>query len=123
MYDLKLELKLNNKKPRLMARHSGYGRFCYNYALALYQGVKDWTVGSSKKVAAVERVFTNDVKKLPEYQWTNTLSSRVYKITFRHFSEVRSRLFKRLGEFPKFKMKKDGDSFTVDAADWNHAVL
>jgi len=48
MYAIKLELKLNNKKPRLMARHSGYGRFCYNYALALYQGVKDWTVGSSK---------------------------------------------------------------------------
>jgi putative transposase len=44
-------------------------------------------------------------------------------MTFRHFSEARSRLFKGLGEFPKFKTKKDGDSFTVDAADWNHAVL
>ena len=41
----------------------------------------------------------------------------------RHFSEARSRLFKGLGEFHKFKMKKDGDSFTVDSADWNHAVL
>ena len=123
MYGIKLELKLNNTERRLMARHSGYGRFCYNYALPLYQGVKDWTVGSSKKVAAIERVFTNHVKKLPEAQWTNTLSSRVYQITFRHFSEARSRLLKGLGEFPKFKMKKDGDSFTVDAADWNHAVL
>ena len=64
-----------------MARDSGYRRFCYNYALALYQGIKDWTVGSSKKVAAIERVFTNHVKKLPEAQWTNTLSSRVYQIT------------------------------------------
>jgi putative transposase len=44
-------------------------------------------------------------------------------MTFRHFSEARYRLFKGLREFPKFKMKKDGDSFTVDAADWNHAVL
>ena len=41
----------------------------------------------------------------------------------RHFSEARSRLFKGLGEFPKFKMKKDGDSFTVDAANWNYAVV
>ena len=106
-----------------MARDSGYRRFCYNYALALYQGIKDWTVGSSKKVAAIERVFTNHLKKMPEYQSTNTLSSRVYEITFRHFNEACSRLFKGLGEFPKFKMKKDGDSFTVDAADWNHAVL
>jgi putative transposase len=91
--------------------------------LALYQGVKDCTVGSGQKVAAIERVFTNHLKKLPEYQSTNTLSSRVYQFTFRHFSEARSRLFKGLREFPKFKMKKDGDLFTVDAADWNHAVL
>ena len=44
-------------------------------------------------------------------------------MTFRHFSELLSRFFKGLGKFPKFKRKKDGDSFTVDAADWNHAVL
>jgi len=68
MYAIKLKLKLNNKERSLMAGHSGYGRFCYNYALALYQGVKDWTVGSSKKVAALQRVFTNHVKKKPEYQ-------------------------------------------------------
>jgi putative transposase len=73
MYAIKLELKLNNKERTLMARHSGYARFCYNYALALYQGVKDFPGGSSKKVAAIERVFTNHVKKIPEYQWTKTL--------------------------------------------------
>ena len=123
MYAIKLKLKLNHKERRLRARHSGDARFCYNYALALYQGVKDWTVGSSKKVAALERLFTNHVKKRPEYKWSKTLSSRVYQMTFRHFSEARSRLFKGLGEFPKFKTKKDGNSFTVDAADWNHAVL
>jgi putative transposase len=122
MYAIKLELKLNNRERTLMARHSGYARFCYNYALALYQGVKD-IQGSSKKVAAIERVFTNHVKKLPEYQWTNTLSSRVYKTTFRHFGTALSRSFQGLGKFPKFKRKKDGDSFTVDAADWNHAIL
>jgi putative transposase len=79
MYAIKLELKLNHKECTLMARHSGYARFCYNYALALYQGVTSLPGGTSKKVAAIERVFTNHVKKLPQYQWTNTLSSRVYK--------------------------------------------
>jgi putative transposase len=78
MYAIKLKLKLNNKERSLMAPHSGYASFCYNYALALYQGVKYWTVGSSKKVAAIERVFTNALKKLPEYQWSKTLSSRIY---------------------------------------------
>ena len=106
-----------------MARHSGYARFCYNYALSLYQEVKSIPGGSSKKVVVIERVFTNHVKKLSEYQWTKTLFSRVYKMTFRHFNEALSRFFKGLGKFPKFKRKKDGDSFTVDAADWNHSIL
>ncbi|WP_293363272.1 RNA-guided endonuclease TnpB family protein [Microcoleus sp. CAWBG52] len=123
MYAIKRELKLNHKERTLMARHSGYARFCYNYALSLYQGVKEFQGASSKKVAAIERVFTNHVKKLPEYQWTTTLSSRVYKTTFRHFGEALSRCFKGLGKFPRFKRKKDGDSFTVDTADWNHAIL
>lgn len=77
MYAIKLKLKLNNKQRSLMAPYSGCARFCYNYALALYQGVKDGAVGSSKKVAALEIVFTNHVKKRPEYQWSKTLSSRV----------------------------------------------
>ena len=123
MYAIKLELKLNNKEHTLMARHSGYARFCYNYALALYQGVKEFQGGSSKKVAALERVFTNHVKKLPEYKSTKTLFFRISKMTFRHFSGVLSLFFKRLGEFPKFKRKKDDDSFKVDAADWNYAIL
>jgi putative transposase len=86
-------------------------------SLALYQGVKGCPVSNRKKVAAIERVFTSQVKKLREYQWTNTLSSRVYKMTFRHFSEALSRFFKGLGKFPKFKREKDGDSFKVEAAD------
>jgi putative transposase len=44
-------------------------------------------------------------------------------MTFRHFSEALSPFFKGLGESPKFKNKKDGNSFTVDGANWNHAVL
>jgi putative transposase len=43
-------------------------------------------------------------------------------MTFRHFSEALSRFFKGLGKFPKFKRKKDGDSFKVEADGWNHAV-
>ena len=92
MYAIKLELKLNNREQTLMVRHSGYARFCYNYALNLYKNVRDLKGSSSQKVAAIERVFTNHVKKLPEYQWTKTLSSRVYKTTFRHFQEALSRL-------------------------------
>ncbi|MDB9513748.1 transposase [Kamptonema animale CS-326] len=114
MYAIELELKLNHKERTSMARYSGYARFCYNYALALYQGVKDFAGGAtSKKVAAIERVFTNHVNKLPEYQRTSSLSSRVYKMAFRHLSEALFYFFKGVGELFKFTGKKDGDSFTI----------
>jgi hypothetical protein len=57
MYAIKLELKLNNKERTLMARYSGYARFCYNFALSLYLGVQELRVSSSKKVEVVDRWY------------------------------------------------------------------
>ncbi len=58
MYAIKLELKLNNKERTLMARHSGYARFCYNYALSLYQEVKSLPGGRSKKSGGHRKEFS-----------------------------------------------------------------
>ena len=36
MYAIKVELKLNNREKTLMNKHLGFSRFCYNYALSIY---------------------------------------------------------------------------------------
>ncbi|WP_293157230.1 MULTISPECIES: transposase [unclassified Microcoleus] len=116
MYALKLELKLNNAERTLMARHAGYARFCYNLARTLYVGVMDIPISRTRKIAAIKKTFTNFIKKQPEYQWTNTLSSRVYQNAFIAFNNSLERFFKGLSGFPNFKRKKSGDSFTVDSS-------
>ena len=116
MYALKLELKLNNSERTRMARHAGYARFCYNLALTLYLGVMDIKVSRTRKIALIKKTFTNFIKKKPEYQWTNTLSSRVYQNAFIAFNNALERFFKGLSGFPNFKRKKSGDSFTVDSS-------
>ncbi|MEG5018315.1 MULTISPECIES: transposase [unclassified Microcoleus] len=116
MYALKLELKLNNCERTIMARHAGYARFCYNLARTLYLGVMDIKVSRTRKIALIKKTFTNFIKKQPEYQWTNTLSSRVYQNAFRAFNSALERFFNGVSGFPNFKRKKCGDSFTVDSS-------
>jgi putative transposase len=93
MYALKLELKLNNSERTIMARHAGYARFCYNKARTLYLGVMDIKVSRTRKVSLIKKTFTNFIKKQPEYQWTNTLSSRVYQNAFIAFNSALERFF------------------------------
>ncbi|MEQ9667200.1 RNA-guided endonuclease InsQ/TnpB family protein [Coleofasciculus sp. G2-EDA-02] len=116
MYAIKLELKLNNIEQTLMAQHAGFSRLVYNYGLALYQQVMDIKGGVTKKISAIRKVLTNFTKKKPEFTWMNQLSSRVYQNALIALKNALTRFFKGLGEFPKFKRKKDKASFTVDSS-------
>ena len=123
VFAIKLELKLNNVERTLMARHAGFSRMVYNYGLALYSQLdhKEYKGGASKKIAVIKKVLTNYTKKQPEYAWMNELSSKVYQSAFKALLAAFSRFFKGLGEYPKFKRKKDTNSFTV--YDGNGVVL
>jgi putative transposase len=99
-----------------MAQHAGFSRFVYNYGLALYKQVMDIKGGLTKKISAIRKVLTNLTKKKPEFTWMNQLSSRVYQNAFIALKNALTRFFKGFGGFPKFKRKKDGDSFTVDSS-------
>jgi putative transposase len=62
VYAIKVELKLNNSECSLMARHSGYARFCYNLALSIYMGVMDVKVSSSRKLAQIQKLLPTSSK-------------------------------------------------------------
>ena len=79
-------------------------------------GVMDIKVSRTRKIAEIKKTFTNFIKKQPEYQWTNSWSSRVYQNAFRAFNNSLERFFKGLSRFPNFKRKKSGESFTVDSS-------
>ena len=77
---------------------------------------KQYPGSSSKKIDLIKKVFTNHVKTLPQYAWTKALSSRVYQNAFRHLKTAFTRFFKGLGKYPKYKKKKNSNSFTVDSS-------
>lgn len=118
MFSLKLELKLNNKEKTLMAQHAGFSRFVYNYGLALMRMIDHQEIkgSSSYKIDTIKKLFTNHIKKQPEFAWCNNLSSRVYQNAFRDLKTAYSRYFQGLGEQPVFKSRKDKQSFRVESS-------
>ena len=118
MYAIKVELKLNNSEKTLINSHIGFSRFCYNYALSIYNQLdhKQYKGSSSKKIDLIKKIFTNVTKKNPNFAWTSVLSSRVYQNAFRALKSAFSRHWKGLGGLPKFKKKKHPGSFTVDSS-------
>ncbi len=118
MYGIKVELKLNNREKTKMNQNLGFARFCYNYALSLYNQLEPekYSGGSSKKIDLIKKTFTNVTKKNPDFAWTKTLSSRVYQNAFRNLKTAFSRFFQGLGKYPKYKKKKHPGSFTVDSS-------
>ena len=108
MYGIKVELKLNNREKTKMNQNLGFARFCYNYALSLYNQLEPekYSGGSSKKIDLIKKTFTNVTKKNPDFAWTKTLSSRVYQNAFRNLKTAFSRFFEGLGKCPKYKRKQ-----------------
>lgn len=118
MYAIKVELKLNDKEKTLMDCHIGFARFCYNYALSIYNQLdhRKYKGGSSKKIDLIKKVFTNVTKNNPDFSWTKKMSSRVYQNAFRSLKTAFTRYWKGLSKRPVYKKKKHPGSFTVDSS-------
>lgn len=116
MYALKLELKLNNSERSLLAGCAGFSRFVYNFGLSMitqswgFEGVK---AGDSKRLAAIEKIFTQHVKTNLDYAWMKDYPSAIYTSAFRSLKRAFTNWRAGRAHIPKFKSKKRGDSFTV----------
>jgi putative transposase len=116
MYSLKLELKLNNKECSKLAGCAGFARFVYNFGLSMLTsswGFEEIKAGDSKRLSAIEKVFTNHVKTNPDYAWMKNYPSAIYSSTLRNLASAVARWRNGASGFPQFKSKKKGDSFTV----------
>ncbi|NMG19313.1 RNA-guided endonuclease InsQ/TnpB family protein [Brasilonema bromeliae] len=116
MYSLKLELKLNNQEKSKLAGCAGFARFVYNFGLSMltsswdFEGIK---AGDSKRLTAIEKVFTNYVKTNADYTWMKQYPSAIYSSALRNLAKAVERWRKGDSGFPQMKSKRRGDSFTV----------
>jgi len=116
VYSLKLELKLNNKERSKLAGCAGFARFTYNYGLDMlkqswaFVGVK---ATDAQRLAAIEKLFTSEVKTKAEYVWMKEYPSGIYTSALRNLARGVSRWREGVSGFPQMKFKRKGDSFTV----------
>ncbi|NJS12772.1 MAG: helix-turn-helix domain-containing protein, partial [Microcoleus sp. CSU_2_2] len=76
MFAIKRALKLNNREATWMAKHAGFRRVVFNMGLSLRtQMYGEGEFSDSKVINEVKKVLTNYVKKQPECDWMNQLSS------------------------------------------------
>jgi len=116
MYAIKREVKLNNKEASLMRGIAGFKRYVYNYCIDLLVGswkFEDIKVSDSKRIDAIKKIFTQVTMQKPENAWMKKYPSTVYQSAFMDVKDAFARWRKGLGDFPKKKSKKKGDSFTV----------
>ncbi|HEY9872871.1 MAG TPA: RNA-guided endonuclease TnpB family protein [Candidatus Obscuribacterales bacterium] len=104
------KLDLNNEEKTLMAKHAGFSRWVYNWALR--QWIDGCKAGLKPNAATLKKLFTNHVK--PNYPWMKEVSSKVYQYAFMNLKDAFGRFFKKLAEYPKFKKKYHSDSFGLD---------
>jgi putative transposase len=117
MFAIKKALKLNNREATLMAKHAGFRRVVFNMGLSLRtQMYGETQLSDSKIINEVKKVLTNYVKKKPQFNWMNQLSSRVYQNAFIDLKNAFSRYRSGKSEHPRFNRRRDGQSFTVDSS-------
>ena len=76
-----------------MAQCAGYARFVYNYGLSMVNGTCAMTkvnkhgqkvsLSYALRILEAKKLFTDYVKKQPEYVWTSNYSSRIYQSVFK----------------------------------------
>jgi putative transposase len=116
MYSLKQELKLNNKERSLLDGCAGGARLVYNLGLSIltqswqFEGIK---ASDSKRLAEIEKVFTNHVKTKPEYAWIKGDPSAIYSSLLRNLGKAIQGWQLGKSGLTQFKDKKRGDSFTA----------
>jgi len=101
---IKVRLKPNNKQLTKLFQYAGCARFAYNWAIVREQ--ENHKQGN-KFLSDYDLInkFTQ-LKKVPEYEWLNGVSSRVMIQAIRDACNAYRRFFKEQGKCPKFKSKK-----------------
>ena len=119
----KTELKLNNQERTVLRQHAGVARHAWNHALRYTKLILD----VNKTAKAANR---DDIKlKFPsaidlhkwlvanvktEHPWYYDVSKSAPQNALRNLRVAWDRAFKKTAKPPRFKKKKDSQSFTLD---------
>lgn len=107
----KFRIYPNKEQEVVLNKTIGCCRYIYNWGLNLVSEAykKDKTnIGYSKTSAMMTLL-----KKEPELIWLNDVSSVALQQSLRNLERARSRFFKKIAKYPKFKSKRNDRSFRL----------
>jgi len=105
----------NKEQENFIKKSCGSCRFVYNHFLA--EKTKYYNEHKDEKKKELSFIETEHLltllKKDENYYWLNEINSQSLQFSLRNLDSAYKRFFNKQGNFPKFKKKSNGGSFTV----------
>ena len=106
----KFRLYPNENQKILLNKHFGCSRFVYNYFLNHRK--EEYLKGNKVNYYDQSKILTS-LKKEDEFSWLREVNSQALQHTLNTLEASYVRFFKGLAKFPRFKSKKEKNSFHV----------
>jgi putative transposase len=116
-YTYKLRLTPTKEQEVLLSKHFGSIRYVYN--LFLDRRTKFYLEAKEKQLAKKTLTYVDMAKELTqikgkeETEWLNECNSQSLQHSLKHLDGAYNRFFKKLAKFPRFKSRKNKQSFRV----------
>lgn len=116
-YTYKMRLYPNKEQEVLLSKHFGSIRYVYN--LFLDRRIKFYLEAKEKQLAKKTLSYVDMTKELTqikskeETEWLNECNSQSLQHALKHLDSAYNRFFKKLAKFPRFKSKKNKQSFRI----------
>lgn len=112
-----MRLYPNKEQEVLLSKHFGSIRCVYN--MFLDRRTRFYLEAKEKQLAKKTLTYVDMAKELtkikeqPETEWLNEINSQSLQQALKHLDGAYNRFFKKLAKFPRFKSKKNKQSFRV----------
>ena len=107
----KFRLYPNAEQRQVLARYFGSVRFIYNHYLAERKRQYDETGKSDNYTKQAKDLVA--LKRTEGFDWLKEINSQTLQQTLMHLDTAYRNFFNHTADFPKFKSRKRGGSFTV----------
>ena len=107
----KFRIYPDNEQIQFLTQSFGCARFVYNYFLR--QRI-DYYAENAKGLSYFDNsTALAKLKKQPEFEWLNDINSQSLQKALRNLDTAYNNFFNKRTEFPKFKKKRNKQSFTA----------
>lgn len=111
----KFRLYPNEEQKTFIHKSIGSCRFVYNYFLdAKTKYYTEHKTDTKKSLSFVETEHLLTIlKKDKQFEWLNEINSQSLQYSLRNLDSAYTMFFKKVSDFPTFKKKRNGGSFTI----------